>query len=91
MPIPTPLGKLFPRRETAPEKVCDELEANPEAVKERNDLVENIGPIAAVLGDQTRFTVSPEQFDRLQQLLNAPPNPNERLRRTMNAPKPWQT
>ena len=44
----------------------------------------------ALLVEQTWQTVSPERFDRFQQLLDAPPNPSERLQRTMNVPRPWQ-
>ena len=36
------------------------------------------------------FQMTPEQFAQLLELLDAPPNPSEQLKRTMNAPRPWK-
>ena len=71
-------------------KVCNEIKASPEVAKEMNDLAGSLGPTATVLGDKTWQIASPEEFDRLQQFFDAPPNPNERLRRTMNTPSRWK-
>lgn len=40
--------------------------------------------------DQTYLAVSPEVFAEFKRLLDAPPNPNERLQRTMRTPPPWK-
>jgi uncharacterized protein (DUF1778 family) len=40
--------------------------------------------------DQTVFIVSPEAFATFQARLDAPPEPNERLRKTMLTPVPWE-
>ncbi len=42
-----------------------------------------------VLLDQTVFTVSPEAYAEFLALLDAPPQPNERLKRTMTTKAPW--
>lgn len=39
--------------------------------------------------DRTIFTVSPEVYAEFITLLDAPPQPNERLRKTMQTPAPW--
>ncbi len=44
----------------------------------------------AVLVEQAWHTVSAEQLEQFHRLLDAPPAPNERLRHTMEAPRPWQ-
>lgn len=36
------------------------------------------------------FQMTPEQFDWFVKALDAPPNPSEQLKRTMNAPRPWK-
>lgn len=41
--------------------------------------------------DQTLITVSPEEYERFVERLNAPPEPNERLRQMMRRPAPWET
>ena len=40
--------------------------------------------------DQTLFAVSPEVYAAFVARLDAPPAPNDRLRRTMTAPAPWE-
>jgi uncharacterized protein (DUF1778 family) len=42
-----------------------------------------------VLLDRTVFTVSPEAYAEFLVRLDTPPQPNERLRRTMTAKAPW--
>lgn len=39
--------------------------------------------------DRSIFVVSPATYARFLALLDAPPQPNERLRRTMQATPPW--
>lgn len=39
--------------------------------------------------DRTIFVVSAEKYSKFLALLDAPPKPNERLRRTMRMPPPW--
>ncbi|MCT0199311.1 DUF1778 domain-containing protein [Synechococcus sp. CS-1325] len=43
-----------------------------------------------LLVEQVWQTVSAEQLEQFHQLLDAPPEPSQRLRRTMAAPRPWQ-
>jgi uncharacterized protein (DUF1778 family) len=40
--------------------------------------------------DRTLFVVSPTAYAKFVALLDAPPQPNARLRRTMQAPPPWK-
>jgi len=40
--------------------------------------------------DQTLFKVSPTVYAEFVARLDAPPDPNERLRRTMTSPAPWE-
>ncbi len=40
--------------------------------------------------DQTLFKVSPEAYARFVARLDAPPAPNEKLRRMMTTPAPWE-
>jgi hypothetical protein len=39
--------------------------------------------------DRTLFSVSPKAYAEFLDRLDAPPQPNERLRRTMPEPAPW--
>lgn len=39
--------------------------------------------------DRTVFVVSPERYAEFLAMLEAPPQPNERLRQTMQATPPW--
>ncbi len=42
-----------------------------------------------VLLDQVYFGLDPERFTAFQALLDVPPTPNDRLRRTLRARAPW--
>ena len=42
-----------------------------------------------VLLDQTFFTLEADAFARFQAMLDAPPAPNERLRRFLSEKSPW--
>ena len=59
----------------------------------RTDFVLQAARAAAqqVLVEQAWCTVQPERFEAFQRALDAPAKPNERLRQTMAAPRPWQT
>jgi uncharacterized protein (DUF1778 family) len=59
----------------------------------RTDFVLKAARAAAqeLLVEQAWQTVSAEQLEHFHRLLDAPPTPNERLQRTMAAPRPWQT
>jgi uncharacterized protein (DUF1778 family) len=59
--------------------------------KNRTDFVLEAARRAAedALLDRTVFTVSPEAYAEFLARLDAPPQPNERLRRTMRTPAPW--
>lgn len=41
--------------------------------------------------DRTVFVVSPAAYARFVAMLDAPPEPNERLRQTMQTAPPWTT
>jgi uncharacterized protein (DUF1778 family) len=61
------------------------------AGKNRTDFVLDAARRAAedALLDRTVFSVSPKAYAEFLERLDAPPQPNERLRRTMKAPAPW--
>ena len=61
------------------------------AGKNRTDFVLDAARRAAedALLDRTVFTVSPEAYADFLARLDAPPKPNERLRRTMRKRAPW--
>ena len=40
--------------------------------------------------DRTLFVVGPEAFDTFRARLDEPPHPNEKLRRTLQTPAPWE-
>ncbi len=40
--------------------------------------------------DRVLFQVSPEVYAEFLARLNEPPQPNERLRKTMQTPAPWE-
>jgi len=46
---------------------------------------------AEVLLDRNPIGVSPERFDDFVAKLDAAPEPNEKLRRTMSVQPPWET
>ena len=59
--------------------------------KTRTDFVLEAARKAAedALLDRTLFTVSPDAHAAFLARLDEPPRPNERLRRTMQSPPPW--
>jgi uncharacterized protein (DUF1778 family) len=59
--------------------------------KTRTDFILSAARRAAEeeLLDRTIFVVSPAAYSKFLAMLDAPPRPNERLRRTMQAPRPW--
>jgi uncharacterized protein (DUF1778 family) len=40
--------------------------------------------------DRTLFVVGPEAFDAFRARLDEPPHPNQKLRRTLQTPAPWE-
>jgi uncharacterized protein (DUF1778 family) len=40
--------------------------------------------------DRTLFVVGPEAFDAFRARLDQPPHPNDKLRRTLQTPAPWE-
>ncbi|MES2194322.1 MAG: DUF1778 domain-containing protein [Pseudomonadota bacterium] len=61
------------------------------AGKNRTDFVLEAARRAAedALLDRTMFSVSPKAYAEFLKRLDAPPQPNARLRRTMQAKAPW--
>ena len=61
------------------------------AGKNRTDFVLDAARRAAedALLDRTVFSVSPKAYAEFLERLDAPPQPNDRLRRTMRAAAPW--
>ena len=59
--------------------------------KNRTDFILDAARRAAedALLDRTVFAVSPEAYAEFLARLDAPAQPNERLRRTMQTPAPW--
>lgn len=59
--------------------------------KNRTDFILNAARLAAeeVLLDQKIITVSPEIYAEFVARLDMPPGSNERLRKTMQTPAPW--
>ena len=62
------------------------------AGKTRTDFVLEAARRAAedALLDRTVFNVAPEAYAAFLARLDEPPHPNERLRRTMQTPAPWE-
>jgi uncharacterized protein (DUF1778 family) len=62
------------------------------AGKNRTDFVLEAARRAAedALLDRTVFSISPKAYAEFLRRLDAPPRPNERLRRTMKAQAPWE-
>jgi uncharacterized protein (DUF1778 family) len=60
--------------------------------KNRTDFILDSARVAAedTLLDQVIMTVSPQAFEQFQARLDMPPNPNERLLKTMLTPAPWE-
>jgi uncharacterized protein (DUF1778 family) len=61
--------------------------------KNRTDFVLDAARHAAedTLLDRTIFAVSPKAYADFLARLDAPPQPNERLRRSLQTPAPWET
>jgi uncharacterized protein (DUF1778 family) len=61
--------------------------------KNRTDFILDSARLAAedALLDQVIMTVSPQAFDQFQARLDMPPNPNDRLRKTMLTSAPWES
>lgn len=59
--------------------------------KTRTDFILGAARRAAeeALLDQTLFVVNPATYSKFVAMLDAPPKPNQRLRRTMKASPPW--
>jgi len=62
------------------------------AGRTRTDFVLDAARRAAedTLLDRTLFTVSSQAYRQFLERLDAPPQPNERLRKTMQTPAPWE-
>lgn len=60
--------------------------------KNRTDFILESARVAAedTLLDQVVMAVSPQAFEQFQARLDMPPNPNQRLRKTMITPAPWE-
>jgi uncharacterized protein (DUF1778 family) len=60
--------------------------------KNRTDFVLDAARRAAedALLDRTIFTASPKAYAEFQARLDAPPQPNERLRKTLRTTTPWE-
>jgi len=60
--------------------------------KNRTDFVLDAARMAAeeALLDQTIMTASPEAYAAFLARLDMPPQPNKRLRKTMQTPAPWE-
>ncbi|MFO1103494.1 MAG: DUF1778 domain-containing protein [Methylocystis sp.] len=60
--------------------------------KTRTEFLLEAGRRAAqdALLDRTLFNVSPQDYARFVERLDAPPAPNERLRRMMTTKAPWE-
>jgi uncharacterized protein (DUF1778 family) len=60
--------------------------------KTRTDFVLEAARRAAedALLDRTLFVVGPEAFDAFRARLDEPPHPNDKLRRALQTPAPWE-
>ncbi len=60
--------------------------------KNRTDFVLEAARLAAedALLDRTVFAVDPKAYAEFLARLDAPPHPNERLRRSLKIPAPWE-
>src|SRR5665647_677216 len=60
--------------------------------KNRTDFILDSARLAAedALLDQVIMSVSPQAFKQFQARLDMQPNPNDRLRKTMLTPAPWE-
>ena len=95
--MPAPKTKRPPRRDTLNLRIKPDergLIDRAAAVsgKTRTDFVLEAARRAAVeaLGDRIFFQVGAATFAKFVAALDAPPRPNERLKRTMQKPAPWE-
>ena len=60
--------------------------------KNRTDFILDAAKLAAedALLEQVILSVSPEAYSQFLARLDMPPQPNERLRKTMQTPPPWE-
>ena len=60
--------------------------------KNRTDFILDAARLAAedALLDQVIISVSPEAYSQFLARLDMPPKPNERLRKTLQTPPPWE-
>ena len=60
--------------------------------KNRTDFILEAARLAAedALLDQVIISVNPEAYSEFLARLDTPPKPNERLRKTMQTPAPWE-
>lgn len=60
--------------------------------KNLTDFILESARIAAedILLDQVIMVIGPQAFEQFQTRLDMPPNPNDRLRKTMLTPAPWE-
>ena len=60
--------------------------------KNRTDFILDAAKLAAedALLDHVILSVSPEAYSQFLARLDMPPQPNERLRKTMQTPPPWE-
>ena len=60
--------------------------------KNRTDFILDAARLAAedALLDQVIISVSPEAYSQFLARLDMPPKPNQRLRKTMQTPPPWE-
>ena len=59
--------------------------------KNRTDFILESARLAAedTLLDQVIMPISPQAYAQFQAMLDTPPHANDRLRKTMHAPAPW--
>jgi len=89
--LPSPRDTLNLRIPPAERNLIDRAALS--AGKTRTDFILQAARRAAeeALLDRAVMSVSPEAYAEFLKRLDAPAQPNERLRRTMQAPPPWAT
>ena len=93
----TALPELKPRRETLNLRIRSEEKSLIDRAAQargqnRTDFILSAARRAAedTLTDRTILTVNQEAYEKWLALLDAPPQPNERLRRALQTPAPWE-
>lgn len=94
--MPAPTASAPPKRDTLNLRIKPEERnlidrAAKLRGKNRTDFVLEAARAAAedALLDQTIIRATPEAYAAFLERLDAPPQPNERLRKTMQAKRPW--